>query len=140
MIRLQSALLANAAQLEPSGLVSLLGGWIDSVAGPEMPVRQQLWVVARLTLEPDDVKVAHTFRLVIEHSDATERVATFDTSIPPNAGPVDQIDPDLPLAIPLVLPMAAEFRRPGLYYVRLIVDGDELWSNTLKVRTVLPQV
>ena len=55
MITLQAALLSNAASQEATGLISMLGAFVDQVAGPQLPIRQQLWVVARLLLEEEDI-------------------------------------------------------------------------------------
>ena len=141
MIRVDSAFVANAAHLEANGLVSVLGAWVDGIAGPQLPVRQQLWFVARLTLESLDAETAHTFTLLVEHSDGSEEVARIETGAPPiPRSALDQLDPDLPIAVPMVLLMPLEFRRVGLYYFRLRIDGDLAWSSPLKVRTALPQM
>lgn len=141
MIRVDSAFIANAAQLEPSGLVSVLGAWVHNVAGAQLPVRQQVWFVARLWLERDDAEAAHTFTVLVEHSDGSEQVARVEVAASPQpAEAFDQIDPDLPISAPIVMPLALEFRRAGLYYFRLRVDGEELWSSPLKVHSVLPQM
>jgi hypothetical protein len=141
MIRLQSALVANAAHLDQGGLISVLGGWVDTVTGPQLPVRQQLWLVARLLLEPEDFDAAHTITILIEHSDGSEQVARVDASTPPGPPPVlGPFDPAMPIGAPIVLPIPLEFRRLGLYYFRLRIDGDEVWSSPLKVQTSLPQM
>jgi hypothetical protein len=142
VIRLDSAFVANAARIEvPGGLVSALGAWVTEVAGPEPPVRQQLTFVARLWMDRDDIEAAHTFTVLVEHSDGSEVVAQAQLAVPPPPSiEVGQFDPDLPIGVPIFMPMALEFRRPGLYYFRLRVDGDELWSSPLKVHTALPQM
>lgn len=69
MARLQTAVLCNAASVEASGLVSMLGAFIDTVSGPALPVRTQIWIVARLLFEEADVGVDHTFEVLVEPVD-----------------------------------------------------------------------
>jgi len=134
-------MLCNAAHLDTTGLVSVLGGWVDSVAGPQLPVRSQLWIAARLTIEPSDVTTPHTLQIVVEHASGDEQVARVDAGLPPGTPEsIEGIDPEMPIGIPVVVPLPLEFRRTGRYLVRLIVDGERLWESPIKVLTTFPQV
>jgi hypothetical protein len=133
--------LANAAQADQTGLVSVLGAFIDTVQGPQLPVRQQLWVVGRLTLEPEDTTLPHPLAIIVEHSDGTEQVARIEIVLPSAPpGSLDQFDADLPLGFPLALLLPLEFRRVGIYEVRLVLDGDPIWTQALRVKTIIPQM
>jgi hypothetical protein len=139
VITLQAALLANAASLEASGLISILGGFVDAVAAPQLPIRHQIWLVARLIAEPEDMNDPHAFVVTVDHSDGTEQLARVEATT--NAQPqMDGIDPDLPIGMPVVMPLFLEFRRLGLYHVRLVLDGETVWEAPFKVRTLLPQL
>jgi hypothetical protein len=138
--RLQSAFLANAAQLEQTGLLSVLGAFIDSVAGPQLPVRQQIWVVGRFEVTIAEASVAHPVSVIVERADGTEQVARMDVVL----SAADELrlatfDPDLPIATPLVAPMPLEFRRTGLYLVRIVIDDVEMAALPLRVGTANPQ-
>jgi hypothetical protein len=139
VITLQAALLANAASLEASGLISVLGGFVDAVAAPQLPIRHQVWLVARLLAETDDMTSPHAIVVTVDHSDGTEQLARVEATT--NAQPeMSGIDPDLPIGMPVVMPLFLEFRRLGLYHIRLVLDGETVWEAPFKVRTLLPQL
>lgn len=141
MVRVESAMLANAAQLDATGLVSVLGGFIDRIAGPQLPVRQMVTLVARITVDMDETAVPHSVSIIVEHIDGTEQVARIDSALPAGEPAVlANLDPDLPIAAPIVVPLPLEFRRLGLYAFRLVVDGEELWNHQARVVTTLPQL
>jgi hypothetical protein len=143
VITLQAALLCNAASQEASGLISMLGAFLDRLQGPQLPIRAQLWLVARLLLEQDDTRSPHAFVIIVEHTDGTEQLARVEATSPaaPDVqAPLGVPDPDLPIGAPLVVPLPLEFRRRGLYVVRLLVDGEQLWEGRLSVQAQLPQL
>ncbi len=141
MIRVQAAFLANAAQADSTGLISALGGFLDTVGGAELPIRAQIWVVGRLGVDRDDALEAHALAVTVEHSDGSEQVARIDIVLPAvSADAIRQLDPEMPVGAPITLPLALEFRRVGIYTVRILVDGDEVWSQPVRVMTTLPQL
>ncbi|HXN60555.1 MAG TPA: hypothetical protein VN886_08890 [Acidimicrobiales bacterium] len=141
MIGVQAAFLANAAQGDPSGLVSSLGGFIDTLFGPQLPVRQQVWLVGRLTVDEEDAIAAHNVVVLVEHQDGTEQVARIDIPLPgATVDRVAQFDHEMPIGVPLAVLLPLEFRRLGVYLVRIVVDGDEIWSQRLKIKTTVPQL
>jgi hypothetical protein len=137
MPSLQTAFLCNAASPDANGLVSVLGGFVDKVSALQLPVRSQIWLVARVVLDEADRKSQHVVVIQVDHTDGTEQVLRVEGTQPPQMG---DFDPDLPVGALVILPMALEFRRVGLYNVSLIVDGDRLWECPLKVETQLPQL
>jgi hypothetical protein len=141
VIQVQAAFLANAAQGDTNGLISSLGGFIDTLAGPQLPVRQQVWLVGRLIVEVEDAGAAHNLAILVEHSDGTEQVARIDIPLPavPEEA-IAQLDHEMPMGAPIVVPLPLEFRRLGIYRVRIVLDGDEIWGQPLKVITTIPQV
>jgi hypothetical protein len=139
VITLQAALLANAASLETSGLISMLGGFVDAVAAPQLPIRHQIWLIARLIAEQDDMSEPHALVVTVDHSDGTEQLARVEATTNAQAQ-MEGIDPDLPIGMPVVMPLFLEFRRLGLYHVRLVLDGELVWEGPFKVRTLLPQL
>ena len=145
MARLQAAVLCNAASVEASGLVSILGAFVDTVntTAETGPVRQQLWMVARLLFVDADIGVDHTVEVLVEPLELDEPVAQGG-EIPPlvqisgvvRAERPPDADPRLLGGGPLVLPLALEFPGTGLYHVTLSLDGDLLWDAPLAVKRV----
>lgn len=133
-------MLCNAASVDQSGLVSILGGFIDRLAGPQLPVRGQLWLVARFDWEEADFDSQHTVTVRIERLDDGEQIARVDGTSVAERPPPGAIDPDMPIGWNIVIPVAVEFRRTGLHRVSLSVDAEPRWDTLLKVDTQLPQV
>jgi hypothetical protein len=132
-----AAYLANAAYVDPSGLLSVLGAHIEIVNAPQFPWRSQLWVIVRLLVEePDDGDVP--IAVIVEHDD-TERLLRMDGTARVLAHP-PTADPDLPVSVQIVLPLQLEFRRDGLYHVKVLFNGEEIVDKRLKVRSILPTV
>ncbi len=131
----QNALLCNAAEVDPRGLVSMLGAFVDQISGAELPVRGQLWLVARLVLGAAD-DGGHAFVVEVV-GEGGEPVTRLDGSFqgPPPSG---NSDPDLPQGGNLVMPLTLEFRRAGLYEVRLLLDGEPRAELPLRVRLTTP--
>jgi len=125
---------------DSSGLVSVLGAFADRIQGPELPVRGQLWFVARLELEERDFDQTHVFVVAVQHSDRTEQVARLEASAFTGHPIEGQFDPEMPLGSNLVVPLPLEFRRLGIYEVSLVADGEPIWSCPLRVDTSLPAI
>jgi hypothetical protein len=137
---LRNAMLCNAASVEQSGLVSMLGAFIDRLAGPQLPVRGQLWLVARFDWEDADLDAQHMITIKIERVDDGEQVARIDGSVVGERPVPGTFDPEMPVGWNIVLPVPAEFRRVGLHRVSLSLDAEVRWDVLLKVETQLPQV
>jgi len=133
----QNALLCNAAEVDPRGLVSMLGAFVDQIGGTDLPVRGQLWLVARVVLGPAD-DGGHAFVVEVVGEDG-EQVTRIDGSFQGPA-PGSSTDRDLPEGGNLVVPLALEFRRAGLYEVRLLLDGEPRAEVPLAVRIIRPGV
>lgn len=142
--RLQTAVLCNAASVEASGLVSILGAFVDTVntTAEAGPIRQQLWMVARLVFDDADLGVDRTIEVLVEALELDE--PTVQEQLPAlvqisgvvRAERPPDADPRLLGGGPLVLPLALEFPDTGLYHVTLSLEGDLLWDAPLAVKRV----
>lgn len=137
---LRNAMLCNAASVEQSGLVSMLGAFIDHVGGPQFPIRVQLWIVARVEWREEDYGQHHTLVIKVDRVDDGEQVARIDGSAYTEKPAPGTYDPEMPVGGTIVVPLPMEFRRGGLHRVSLALDAEELWSTPLKVDVQLPQV
>ncbi len=137
---LRHAMLANAASVEQSGLVSMLGAFIDRLTGPQLPVRGNLWLVARVDWEDQDFDTPHTILITVERRDDGEQIARVEGNAVTNRPPEGSVDSDLPVGGNLIVPLFLEFRREGLHAVTLSVDSDRIWEGDLKVTAQLPAV
>jgi len=135
---LQAALLCDHAK-DYNGLVSILGAFVSRVEGEMFPIRQQLWFVARVTWLPADWGRVQVMSLKVEHPDG-EQLLRFDASTPLPPAPPADVDPDIPTGSSIVLPIAAEFRRPGVYRVILDINGEQVALLPLKVSARMPQL
>lgn len=131
MPRLQTAVLCNAATVEASGLVSMLGAFVDSISGPALPVRHQLWVVARLHLFPEDISVDQVIEIEVVAQEGGATLASLNGVV--RAEPTPGLDPEMIAGAPIVVPLAVEFPAPGMYHVTFKLNGDLLWDAPLRV-------
>ena len=120
-------------------MVSVLGAFITKVSGPELPIRHQLWFLARLNWEDEDYDQPHVFVIRAEFAQDGEQLARVEGSTFLPRPPEGSVDLDLPVGTNLILPLALEFRRQGLYNIILTVNGDELARMPLKVTPQLSQ-
>ena len=145
MARLQTAVLCSAASVEQSGLVSMLGAFIDTITGRgEMPVRYQLWFVARLLFDEADVGVGQEIEIVVdplepegeELPQTVRPLARVQGEV--RAEPTSGLDPRQTGGGLIVVPLALEFDRLGLYHVTFSLNGDLLWDAPLVVKLATP--
>ena len=135
MPSVQAAMLCNAASVEQSGLVSMLGAFIDNISGPQFPIRHQLWLVARVQWNPGDEGRAHTLVVQVAHPDGEELFR-----VEGGAAVGEGSDPTMPSGGNLVVPLLLDVRRPGIYQISLSMNGEPLWVGPLKIETQLPQI
>ncbi|MDQ6840368.1 MAG: hypothetical protein M3137_19045 [Actinomycetota bacterium] len=134
MPRLVMLTLALGAQ-ETNGMISMLSGYVESIQGPQLPIRNHLFGVARLHV--DEAEMGEPIVLVtrVEHADG-EQVARVEVSIVAQVGP--DASPDLPHSVNLVFPLDLEFRREGLYRLTLTGAGEVLGEAPLRVTAQFP--
>ncbi len=130
-----NAMLCNAAEVDPRGLVSMLGAFVDQISGGSLPIRGQLWLVARVVLSAAD-DGEHGFQVEVVGRDGEQVTRVDGTFAGPPPGP--GTDPELPTGGNLVVPLALEFRRAGIYDVRLGLDGETRAELPVRVRLIHP--
>lgn len=120
---------------DTNGLLSMLSGFIEGIQGPQLPIRQYLWAVARLHVDAEDL--GHQFVVVtrVEHADG-EQIVRVETNVMAQKSP--QYSPDLPIGVNLTLPLNLEFRREGMYQLSLTTAGELLGAAPLKVTAQYP--
>jgi hypothetical protein len=137
MPRVASAFLCNLAEIR-GGTVSVLSAFVNQMSVASLPARGQLTLVVNLEIEDDDYDQAHI--LVVKVSFGEEEVLARVEMPTPGWTRFPGMDPDLPVSSPLVIPLVLEFRRPGLYWVTLTADGDQLVHLPYKVSVEMPQI
>jgi hypothetical protein len=133
--RLQTAVLCNAASVEQSGLVSMLGAFIDTLTGTSLPIRQNVWLVSRLLFDPADVGIDQAIDIVVENDASTgppRPLIRISGTV--RAEPTADIDPRILGGGPIVFPLPLEFPQPGLYHVMFSLNGDLLWDAPILVK------
>ena len=125
------ALLCNAAQVDvATGLVSILGGGLDRVGAPQLPVNILVTVVARIVWSEQDLGSEYPFRVRVHHEDDEELARVDGTQTPTRT---DGMDQDFPVASLIVLTLPLQFRRAGRYYVEIRVNDELLKESPLVV-------
>jgi hypothetical protein len=138
MAKVTTAMLCDHAHVY-EGKVSVLGGFVSTLNGPSFPIAHTLWFVARLDLANDDFGRPHVVVLRCEHEDG-EQLARFETTFNSEGPPPNVVggDPELPSGLNIILPLPLEFRRSGMYYVTMSLDGDEVVRLPLKPKVQFP--
>src|SRR5262245_40369140 len=128
--QVQAGMLCNAASLEATGLVSMLGAFVDTVMGPVLPVRQQLTVVVRVLWGSSELNQVTHFDLSVT-SPLGVVVARIEGAGLTEGDP-STFDPAMPAGSLIVLPLPVEFGEVGIHRVRLAIEGSVLWEAPLK--------
>lgn len=137
MARAQAGMLCNAASIEATGLVSVLGAFVDTVTAPVLPVRHQTWVVVRILWDDHDLGVPHNMSVSVLDPQGTV-IASIGGPALVEAG--EDTDMEMPPASMFAVPMLIEFPQVGIHNVVLQIDGTEIWSAPLRVRVELPPI
>lgn len=130
--RVRTAFLCNYASQETSGLISVIGAFVDTVYSPSLPIRHIFYLVA--SIEPDEsevgVDVEISLRLV-RTSDSTvvldargQMRAERDPTGDPNAAPAGRA----------VVPIPAQFDEAGLYRFELRIADEPAWETPVFAR------
>jgi uncharacterized protein YuzE len=127
------ALLCHAALVQENGLLSVLGGGVDRVGGVEFPLRFALTLAFRIEWDDAELELPHSLLIRVEHPDG-ERLAEVQGGLVAQRMP--GVGPGMPVGSIAAVPLALDVRRPGLYRVRISVDGDELKALPLSVSRV----
>src|SRR4051812_9528254 len=107
MARTEFALLCSSA-LEHGGLVSILGGGLNRVKAPQLPIQLVVTVVAQVYWADDELGRPAVLRILVEHADGEQLAKLDGHAIPARA-------PDAPAGFPagmmLVQPLPLDIRR-----------------------------
>lgn len=120
---------------ESNGMISMLSGFVESIQGPQLPIRNHLFGVARLHVEEAELGQPIVVVSRVEHADG-EQVSRVELTIVAHAGP--DYTGELPHGVNLVFPLDLEFRREGLYRLSLTAAGELLGEAPLRVAAQFP--
>ncbi len=128
---------ADAAQANPDGKFSILGGGVETIHALTFPaVHPGLALVVRLSGQASEANQSHDFRVDIAGPNdfyvTAGGIAGFSSVALPE-------EPDRPTALNLVLNMPIlVFPEPGTYLFRLYVDTKEVGNYPLYVLELNP--
>jgi hypothetical protein len=129
MAEIQSGFLCNAATQDATGLVSVLGAFVDSVAAPALPIQALLNIVARIKHAEDELDRALDMKIsVVRLSDGVDVVsAKGELRVERVLGG----DPAEPAVSQLIVPLPVVLDKPGRHEVRLEVEGEVIWATPI---------
>lgn len=137
MASVDFAILCSSA-IEHGGLVSILGGGLDRVSGPQLPMQLVVTLVTRIIWDEAELGHPQILKLLVEHGDDGEQLAKIDGSAVPNRVPGSASD--LPVGNVLIQPLPLDIRRAGRYRVIVAINGEPLATLPLIAETTLPQL
>ncbi len=128
------ALLCSSA-LEHDGLVSILGGGLDRVTAPQLPIQVIVTLVARVVWTDEELGQPHVVRFSVEHADGEQLVQVDGSALPTQ---VPGTRSDIPVGQLLIQPLPLEIQRAGHYKVTISLDGQHLAELPLLVEPTPP--
>jgi hypothetical protein len=134
-VRLDWALLANAAEGPPDGLVYILGAGIDTLWRDQFPAPFGGAMVLRVVTNRLESAKSHRVEIRCSDEDGNAMLAQpIVLSVPPRDPPREH-PPGWDLAANIVINLAAvRFERPGIYRFEILVDEELV--RTLPFRMV----
>lgn len=125
-------IVADAAQANPNGKFSVLGGGIENIYVPAFPaVHPGLALVVRLSVQVSEANQSHDFRVDIA---GPNDFYVTSGGIVGFRSVALQEEPDRPTTVNLVMNMSLlVFPEPGMYLFRLYVDTKEVGNYPLYV-------
>lgn len=127
-MQLMYAILADAAEISPSGKFSMLGGGVETLSAAGFPVGvPYLALLIRLALSDDEVGKAHRFRCRLITPDG-EDLFTQPQDAPFVAQP-HHLKLDLPVQYVFIIGLSGlVFPKPGKYLFHML--GDDVLLGT----------
>jgi len=113
------ALLCSSA-LEHDGLVSILGGGLDRVMGPQFPLPTALTLVARVVWADAELGRSHLVTTQVDHADGAPLLKLDGPVIPAR---LPGARSEVPVGLLLLQPLLIDVPRAGEYRVSVGVDG-----------------
>jgi hypothetical protein len=134
-VRLDWALLANAAEGPPDGLVYILGAGIDTLWRDQFPAPFGGAMVLRVLTNQLESVSSHRVDVRCSDDDGNAVLAQpIAFTVPPRVAPREH-PPGWDLAANIVINLASvRFERPGTYRFEILVDGELV--RTLPFRLV----
>ena len=134
-MRLDWALLANAAEGPPNGLVYVLGAGIDTLWRDQFPAPFGGAMVLRLVTSRLESERAHTVEVHCSNEDGKAiLVQPIVLTVPPRQVPSEH-PPGWDLAANIVINLAGiQIEKPGFYRFEILVDDQQV--RTLPFRLV----
>jgi hypothetical protein len=128
-VRIDWAMLCNAAERPPGGLLYILGGGIDTFRGPEFPTRFTAALVVRLLAAPSETGTRHSLEIrLVPEGESRELPGPIVVSVGPLAVPTD-----LPAGWDMTANVLTSLQglripRAGLYRIDILLDGEHARS------------
>jgi len=137
-MRLDWALLANAAEGPPNGLVYMLGAGIDTMWRDQFPAPFGGAMVLRVATSRLESGRAHTVEVHCSDEDGNAVLAQpIVLTVPPREVPKEH-PPGWDLAANIVINLAAiHIEKPGFYRFEIMIDDQQV--RTLPFRLVLAE-
>jgi hypothetical protein len=136
-VTVEGFLLCDSAH-DYGGRVSALGAFVSVIQARALPTFYQVGLVVRVAWPYDEFGDGHMLAVEFRYDADDELIARVEAGTAPHEP--EARHPDLPIGVNLVAPIGLHLRRPGMYSVRLIIDGTEASDlrRPLKVVTELP--
>ena len=138
-MRVEWALLANAAEGPPNGLIYILGAGLDTFWRPQLPAQFAGAVVIRIAINRSEANRPHAVEIQCNDEDGTP---ILPQPIVLQLGNV-QAPPDLPVGWDISANLVAVLNgmalpRAGLYSFEILLDGQHAKSLPFRVVLGLP--
>ncbi len=137
---LNGALLCDAAK-EYNGLVSILGGFVNIMNVPVLPVPAPIWYAARVGFTAEEQLVERREILVRARDPEGQTLAEVRAHLQRDeirAAQAASQAPEIAAGVNVVFPFPFTIASEGVYWVDLIVDGVSLSSLPLRVNLLQP--
>ena len=130
-MQINYAFLADAAEFTSDGRLWMLGGDIDTIYTPQVPVTHaELSLVMKLSIDPIDCETEHRIQFQLLDPNNIPLVPDSGFSFTPNLSQ----DPDLPNGYGICLGFQqVKFQQFGKHTVVIRIDGEEHRRLPLKI-------
>jgi hypothetical protein len=138
-MRLDWALLANAAEGPPNGLVYLLGAGIDTLVRDQFPAPFGGAMVLRLVASRLESGRAHKVEVHGSDEDGKAILAQpIVLTVPPRQVPADH-PPGWDVAVNIVINLAAvHIEKPGFYQFEIMIDDQQVRTLPFRLLQAAP--
>ena len=132
-MRLDTCLLADAADATPDGKLFIHGGGISRITPPVLPwVHPTIAVVLRFEMDDEDPGRAHVLTIDLRTA-SDESVLPDPPSLTLNLGRPTTVAGEPAYAQAAIQLAGLKFETAGLYHFSVVLDGEEIASPRLAV-------